>query len=203
MLGYVIFGVTYAFAAAVQPGPLQTHIISQTLSRGWKQTLPASFSPILSDGPIIVLVLLVLSQVPPWLVQFLHFAGALFLFYLTFSAFKAWQNQSVSSSTDIQQRHQTLFKAALVNILNPNPYLGWTLVMGPLFLKGYRETPVHGIALLLAFYITMAICLAAVIILFGFAKNLGPRVNHLTLGFSVVALACFGIYQLWLGINPE
>ena len=201
MLSYVIFGITYAFAAAVQPGPLQTYIITQTLSRGWKRTLPASFSPLLSDGPIIVLVLLVLSQTPRWLIEFLHFAGALFLFYLTLGAYNAWRSGAVSASTDFQQHHQTLFKAALVNILNPNPYLGWTLVMGPLFLRGYRENVLHGIALLLAFYITMVFCLAAIIIVFAFARNLGPRVNHITLGFSVLALACFGIYQLWLGIN--
>ena len=35
MLSYLIFGITYAFAAAVQPGPFQTYIISQTLNRGW------------------------------------------------------------------------------------------------------------------------------------------------------------------------
>ena len=39
---YLILGMTYAFAAAVQPGPLQTYLISQTLSHGWRRTLPAA-----------------------------------------------------------------------------------------------------------------------------------------------------------------
>src|SRR5574340_674780 len=92
MLSYLIFGFTYAFAAAVQPGPFLTYLISQTLSKGWRHTLPACFAPLLSDGPIIVLVLLMLSQIPMWLVRFLHFGGALFLFYLAVGAYKSWKN---------------------------------------------------------------------------------------------------------------
>ncbi len=75
MPGYLILGMTYAFAAAVQPGPLQTYLISQTLANGWRRTIPAAFAPLLSDGPIIILVLLVLSNMPGWLVQVLQCAG--------------------------------------------------------------------------------------------------------------------------------
>ena len=64
MLGYLFLGMTYAFAAAVQPGPFQAYLISQTISNGWRSTLPAAFAPLLSDGPIILVVLLVLSRMP-------------------------------------------------------------------------------------------------------------------------------------------
>lgn len=46
MTTYLILGITYAFAAAMQPGPFQTYVIAQTLSRGWKRTLPAAFAPL-------------------------------------------------------------------------------------------------------------------------------------------------------------
>jgi threonine/homoserine/homoserine lactone efflux protein len=36
MLLYLLQGITYGFAAAVQPGPLQTYLISQTLRNGWR-----------------------------------------------------------------------------------------------------------------------------------------------------------------------
>ena len=133
MVSYLIFGITFGFAAAAQPGPLQTYIISQTFTNGWRRTLPASLSPLISDIPIIILVLFLLSQVPFWLVQFLHFAGALFLFYLTYDTYKTWKNYDENKERESEPNHQTLFKAALVNFFNPNPYLGWSLVMGPLF----------------------------------------------------------------------
>jgi threonine/homoserine/homoserine lactone efflux protein len=71
MTGYLILGMTYAFTAAVQPGPFQTYLISQTLSNGWRRTVPAAFAPLLSDGPIIIFVLLILSRIPNWMTQIL------------------------------------------------------------------------------------------------------------------------------------
>ena len=200
MISYLIFGITYAFAAAVQPGPFLTYLISQTLSKGWRHTLPACFAPLLSDGPIIVLVLLLLSQIPLWLVRILHLGGALFLFYLAVGSYKSWKNFSADKFTAVKNANQTLLKATFVNILNPAPYLGWSLVMGPLFLKGYYETPINGISLLLSFYVTLILSLAGIVFLFAFTRNLGPRVNKITIGLSVIALLCFGIYQLWMGI---
>jgi threonine/homoserine/homoserine lactone efflux protein len=51
MLSYLTPGITYAFAAAVQPGPFQAYLISLTLVTGWRRTLPAVFAPLLSDIP--------------------------------------------------------------------------------------------------------------------------------------------------------
>ena len=201
MVSYLIFGITYGFAAAAQPGPLQTYIISQTFTNGWRRTLPASFSPLISDIPIIILVLFLLSQLPSWLIQILHIAGALFLFYLTYDTYKTWKNYNVNKKTKIQSNQQTLFKAALVNFLNPNPYLGWSLVMGPLFLKGYSEAPANGVALIISFYATLVAGIAGIIILFAFARNFGPKVVKIMLGISIIGLAFFGFYQLWLGFS--
>jgi threonine/homoserine/homoserine lactone efflux protein len=92
-------------------------------------------------------------------------------------------------------------QAVVVNFLNPGPYLGWSLVMGPLLLKGWRETPVNGIALLAGFYISMIVSLMGIILLFAFAKTFGPRVTRALIGVSTIALACFGVYQLWFGMK--
>ena len=145
MLGYLILGITYAFAAAVQPGPFQIYLISQTMSNGWRSTFPAIFAPLLSDGPIILMVLLVLSQMPVWLAQGLQFAGGIFLLYLAVGAFKTWRTFEMKNVIQDQTGRQTTIRGALVNLLNPNPWLAWSLVMGPLLLKGWRETPINGI----------------------------------------------------------
>ena len=52
---YIAQGLVYGFAAAAQPGPLQTYIISQAVARGWKRALPTALAPLISDGPIILL----------------------------------------------------------------------------------------------------------------------------------------------------
>jgi threonine/homoserine/homoserine lactone efflux protein len=197
---YLLQGIGYGLAAASQPGPLQTYLISQSVTRGWKRTLPAALAPLLSDGPIIALCLLVLSQVPPWLDRFLYIAGGLFVLYLAYGTFKSWRNFDLQASEPDSTGGQSIFKAALTIALSPGPYIYWTLVTGPILIKGWRETPANGIGFLSGFYLTMISCLAGIIIIFGLASRFGSKVNRTLLGISAFALLCFGLYQLWLGM---
>jgi threonine/homoserine/homoserine lactone efflux protein len=198
---YVLQGIGYGFAAAVQPGPFQVYVIAQTLNNGWRNTLLAAFAPLISDGPIIALVLLVLSQVPQWMQRFLYVASGLFVLYLAVNAFIGWRNFDPASVTAIPSRQQSLFRAAIMNVLSPGPYIYWSLVTGPILLTGWREAPINGSGFLVGFYAAMILTLAGIIVLFGTARHLGPKVNRAMLGMSVIALACFGLYQLWLGIS--
>lgn len=199
MSGYLIMGIIYAFAAAVQPGPLQAYLIAQTLSNGWRRTIYSSFAPLFSDAPIIVLMLFVLNNVPIIMIHILQCAGGIFILYLAFNAFKTWKNYDAKKVMEVQSSSQTFWKAVLVNLLNPNPYIGWSLVMGPILLGAWRSSPLNGIILLLTFYSTLIICTAIIIILFAYAKSIGPKISKMMVGISAVALAGFGIYQLYLG----
>ena len=198
---YIVQGVAYGFAAAVQPGPLQTYLITQALLKGWRRTLLAAFAPLLSDGPIIVLCLLVISQVPPWLQRFLYVAGGLFVLFLAYQAYRSWRDFNLQLQTVTHSTQQSLLQAALVNLLAPGPYLFWSLVTGPILLSGWREAPIYGMSFLAGFYLTMILILEAIIVLFGAARQFGPGVSRVLLGVSAVALLCFGLYQLWMGIR--
>ena len=197
---YIIQGIGYGFAAAVQPGQFQTYIISQTLTRGWRRILPASFAPLVSDGPIIALCLFVLSQVPIWLQRFLYIAGGSFILYLAYGAYRSWKYYNVSTPIAESNTQQSILKAALTNILNPNPYIYWSLVKGPILLKGWRESPINGLGFLMGFYLTLIFGIGMVIIIFGTARQMGSKVSRALLGISAIALLCFGLYQLWLGV---
>jgi len=200
MITYLIFGISFAFAAAAQPGPLQTYIISQSLKRGWRATLPAAFAPLISDVPILILVLFLLKNVPDNFTIILRISGGLFLLYLGFKAFLSWNKYDAEKDVSAESGKQTLMKAVVVNLLNPNPYLGWSLIMGPLFLEGWAIAPVNGIIMIIGFYSTMIITLGGTIFLFSFAQKLGPKITKIMLGISAAVLFAFGIYQLYLGI---
>jgi threonine/homoserine/homoserine lactone efflux protein len=200
MWPYILQGIVYGFAAAAQPGPLQTYLISQTLRKGWKRTLPAAFAPLLSDGPIIALSLLILSQIPPWLQRSLYIAGGLFVLYLAYGVYKSWKNFDPDLPDIETKTQQGIFKAAMINTLNPNPYIFWSLVTGPILVNGWRETPLYGVVFITGFYVTMILGFSALMLVFGSARKLGARVNHALLGISAVALFCFGLYQVWMGI---
>lgn len=197
---YLLQGIGYGFAAASQPGPFQTYLISQTLTRGWKRTLPAALAPLLSDGPIILICILVLSQVPDWFQRILYVAGGFFILYLSYGAFNAWRNFDVNLSQPVNSGSQSFLKAVLVNGLSPVPYIYWTLVTGPILVRGWREATVNGIGFLAGFYATLVLGLATIILVFGIARKFGNRFNRIMVGLSAIALFCFGLYQLWLGL---
>lgn len=201
MDGYFIPGVTFAFAAAVQPGPLQSYLITQTLTHGWRRTILASFSPLISDIPIISLSLLLLTHLPPYWIQVIQFIGGIYLLYLTYIAFKAFRSVTINQVALSHTPEKTLLKAVFVNLLNPNPYLGWSLVMGPLLLKAWHEGPANGILFLVSFYSTLVISLFATIMLISITKRFGSQMNRILLGISVFALGFFGIYEIALGIS--
>jgi threonine/homoserine/homoserine lactone efflux protein len=199
MPAYVLLGAAYAFAAAVQPGPFQTYLISSTLTHGLRRTLPAVLAPLLSDIPIISLVLVVLTSVPPSAVTVLRLAGGVFLVYLAASAFATFRTYHAPEVLRPARASQTLVKAVVVNLLNPNPYLSWSLVLGPLLLQAWRAAPAHGVALVVAFYVTMIASTAVILVPFAGARALGPRIARALVGVSALALAAFAVYQLWAG----
>jgi threonine/homoserine/homoserine lactone efflux protein len=196
MLGYFLLGATFAFAAVAQPGPLQAWLIAQTASHGWRRTLPAAFSPLLSDGPVILVTVLALSRLPAWLTTWLRMAGGVFVLYLAFGAFRTWRRFDARAPL-APPAGGSLMRATLVNLLNPNPWISWSLVLGPLLLKAWREAPAHAAALLAGFYGVMVTGLAATIVLFGLARKLGPGVSRALIGLSAMALAFFGCWLLW------
>jgi threonine/homoserine/homoserine lactone efflux protein len=200
MLIFVAQGLAYGFAAAVQPGPFQTYVVSQCLSRGWRRTLPMALAPLISDGPIIALMLLVLSQLPDWLHHALYVAGGVFSLYLAYSAYRAWRRFDASQLQHAEPPQYGVLKAALMNALSPGPYVYWSLVTGPILLAGWQESAAAGIGFLFGFYAAMVASLLAIILAFGLARRLGPRVSRALLGISTLALLGFGLYQLYLAL---
>ena len=200
MLPFLLQGLTLGFAAGAQPGPFQTYLITQTLSQGWRRVWIAAFAPLISDGPIVALVLLVLSQVPDWFQRVLQIIGGLFVLYLAWGAFNAWNTFNPDSEAGPQTGPRSLLRAAMMNALSPGPYLFWSLVIGPLIVSTWRENPSNAISIVLAFYAAMIGLNFGVVLIFGQAARFGNQVRKAMLGFSVLALAGFGLYQLWQGV---
>jgi threonine/homoserine/homoserine lactone efflux protein len=196
MLEYLLIGSGFAFAAAIQPGPLQAFLLSSVAQRGWKRTLPAACSPLLSDGPIALFVLLVLNRVPEAMSQVLQAAGGVLLLYFAWASYRQWQNQATPDSAAYHSAPRTFLQAATVNLLNPGVYVGWSLVLGPAVLAAWAQSPANALALLIAFYATMVVTLAGTILLFGTTRFLGPRGRHALVLVSAVILAVLGVYRL-------
>lgn len=201
MLEYLGIGGGLAFAAAVQPGPLQAYLFARVTAIGWRRTLPAAFAPLLTDGPIALVALVVLGQLSSAVQGGLRIAGAVLLGALAWRAVRQWRQGSPGPQARADGNPRTFLEAALVNALNPNPYLGWALVLGPVVLAAWREEPSFAVAVIVSFYATMVIVSALLIVAFGSARLLGPKLQRGLVLVSGLVLAGIAVYQLVAGLQ--
>ncbi len=201
MPGYLILGGGLAFAAVLQPGPLQAFLLARTVAAGWKRTLPAALSPVASDLPIALLVLLVLGRLPAPGQQTLRAAGGLLLLSLAWSTLRRLRSAPGAPHPAPDSAPRTLLQATTVNLLNPNPYLSWAFVLGPAAIRAWRENPLFAVALVTAFYGVMVAGLALFIFVAGTARFLRPGAQRALVLVSAVTLAVLGSYQLFAGVR--
>jgi threonine/homoserine/homoserine lactone efflux protein len=197
---YLLQGITLGFSAAVSPGPFQAYLISQSLRLGWRRALPAVFAPLISDGPIIALVLLVLTNLPPLFLRGLQIAGGFFVLYLGWKSYQAYRNFQPLNLDNAAAERQNVLQAALMNFLSPGPYIFWSILAGPILIRGWGEMPGLGLSFVTGFYAAMVGTLAVLVIIFGAARQAGPRANRVMIGISTLVLVGFGAYQLWQGL---
>jgi threonine/homoserine/homoserine lactone efflux protein len=201
LVAFLLQGLTLGLSAAVSPGPFQAFLLSQTTRNGWRRTLPAALAPLLSDGPIILLVLLLLTQLPAGFLQIIQIGGGLFLLYLAWGAGRNFWRGAAVAPQERGGQTQNFLKAALINSLSPGPYIFWGVLAGPIFLQGWRMAPAVGLSFMIGFYAALIGGFAAFILLFATASQLGPRVARWLNGLSAVALFLFGLYQLGQGFS--
>jgi threonine/homoserine/homoserine lactone efflux protein len=92
-------------------------------------------------------------------------------------------------------------QAATVNLLNPNPYLAWALVLGPAAVAAWRQSPAHAVVLLMAFYGVMVAGLAGFILLASSARFLSLRAQRGLALMSAAILAGLGVYQILISLH--
>ncbi|MGE5423817.1 MAG: LysE family translocator [Syntrophothermus sp.] len=200
MWTFLLPAISFGFAAGVQPGPLTIYLINKTLQNGWRKTFPAIFVPAVTDGPVALVCLLILGNLPPVFLQYIRIGGGLFLLYLAWNAYKTWRKGSPGSSTE-GTAARTIKDAMLINILNPNAYLGWSLVMGPMVIGAWKASPVNALLVLLCFYLTMFTLSAILLLLFHLSREKAPRLQYAFMGLSALFLALIGIWQLYSGLS--
>ena len=197
MVNNILIGISYALSAGLQPGPLQAFFLAKVAEQGWRRTLPAAFAPLISDGPIALVSILLLNILPETFRNLLQLAGGFLLLFFAWNAFRNWREDQEVDFRESETTPKTVFQAALINLLNPNPYLGWSLVMGPAVVAAWAKSPVIAVSLLLAFYITMIITSMVMIYFMGRALLLGPDARKVMNLISALLLVGLGLYFLY------
>lgn len=199
MWSYIVQGVVLGLYAAATPGPFQAFLFSETLRVGWKRTLPAAFAPLGSDAPVLCLFLLVLSQLPDKLLSALQVGGGLFMLYLAWGVLKSVRSGGSQAAAEQDSSPRSLWKASLMNLLNPNVYIFWGTIGAPIVLKAWETSLAWGWGFILVFYAVLIPALAGTIVLFGTVGRLKASVQRGILAGLALLLVGFGIFQIWHG----
>src|SRR5437763_1080076 len=70
----------------VSPGPVLTLVITETLKGGWLRGAAVAAGPLLADGPIVLVALGVMNELPEQFVPAISLVGGIFLLYLAATA---------------------------------------------------------------------------------------------------------------------
>lgn len=169
----LLLGITIGLSAGVSPGPLLTLVITTALQRGFGAGARVACSPLLTDGPIIAVVLLFLSRVPGAVLTTFGVAGGLFVIYLGVTTIReAAEGRLQPAGGPPVQRD--LWQGAFVNAVSPHPWLFWLSVGGPILVSAWGEAAPRAVAFLGGFYLCL---IGSKIALAGIVAAGGRRLN--------------------------
>jgi len=137
-----------------------------------------------------------LRALPSSFRSWLQLAGGVLLLIFAWSAFRNSRREQPPPADDPSSTPKTIGQAALINLLNPNPYLGWSLVMGPAVISAWEVGPGMALALLFSFYVTMISISLLLIYLMGQALLIGPGARRTLSLISGTLLVGLGLYFL-------
>ncbi|MFX1563250.1 MAG: LysE family translocator [Promethearchaeota archaeon] len=149
-LEFLVSGVIFGLAAGTSPGPLLALVFSETIKYGKREGIKIAVSPLITDSPIILFVLFILSSLKGYnfVVGMISLFGACYLIYL------GVENLRVKiDEFDVKPGKEDALKRGVIsNFLNPHPYLFWLSIGGPMIFKSLDIHISATILFILGFY---------------------------------------------------
>lgn len=159
----LVSGLVLGLSAGLSPGPMLTLVIFQTLKHGIREGLKVAMAPLITDAPIVLVSLLLLSRMS----HMAEVLGTLSLFgaaYLFFLAYESLRFKGADPGLETANP-QSIKKGVMINFLNPSPYMFWMTIGGPLVIKAWQDHIAAPVAFIVPFYVLLvgSKCLVAVI----------------------------------------
>ena len=197
-MAFLATGLLLGLSGGLSPGPVTTLVITHTLRHGFLEGTKIAIAPLVTDLPIVLGALFLFSRVSDIdaVLGVIAIVGAGYLFFLARETFRAGP-----IGADVRVEAPRSLRLGLVaNLLNPNPYLFWTLVGAPTLYRAIDVGAAATAAFLLTFYGGLVGGKIAFAVLAARSRAyLGGRAYRLTLKALGLALGAFGLVFLWNG----
>lgn len=203
VLGLALAGITLGIVEGVKPGPLLTTVIKETLTSGFRGGMRAASAPIFTDGPLILFSIFMAGWIATQPLVFcgISILGAIFLTRMGIECFYPEIPDIDSSDVDLSRSFK---RGILTNLLNPNAYIFWLLVGGPLMATAADTEPLAPFAYAISFILSIVIVKIALAYFFSKAQvNLSSDRYLLALKICGLAMFIFALsfvykaYDLW------
>ena len=150
---FLTVGIVLGLAAGISPGPLFALVISETLRHGKAEGIKVALVPLLTDIPIVILTLFVLSKLSnsDTALGIIAILGGGFVGYLAYESIKI----KALEINIKEQKPQSIRKGIFANILNPHPYIFW-LTIGAATMQNALQAGITAlVAFIVAFYVLL------------------------------------------------
>jgi len=198
-------GIALGIIEGIKPGPLLTMVIRESLSKGLKAGMWTAAAPIFTDGPMIIASLFLAGWMAtqPSVLFSISLLGALFLTKMGLECFSLEPPDPAKTDDDATGSFK---RGVLTNLLNPNVYMFWFLIGGPLMASAAEQEPLAPILYAICFLITIILVKASIAWLFvGGGTWLSPRKYRIAMvicGLAMLGFAASFAYQAY-GLYPE
>jgi threonine/homoserine/homoserine lactone efflux protein len=160
---FLVSGLIFGLSAGLTPGPILTLVIYQTLKHGIKEGVKVAMAPLLTDVPIVIVSLFLLARMSNMksVLGLLSIFGGIYLFYLAYESIR-FKGANLNNE---DAKPQSIKRGVMANFLNPNPYIFWISIGGPLVLKASQVHIAASILFIVPFYALLvgSKCMVAVI----------------------------------------
>ncbi len=170
MLHFLTIGTVLGISAGFAPGPLLTLVISETLQHDIKSGVKVALAPIITDLPIIVLTLFILSKLSAfhYVLGIISLAGGLFILSMGFQGIRTKGVEIFLEGI----KPKSFTKGILANALSPHPYLFWFSVGAPTMTRAMGHGISAPVAFIISFYVFLVGSKIMLAILIGKSKSL-------------------------------
>lgn len=184
-------GVALGLIEGIRPGPLLTMVIRETLSGGWPAGARAASAPIFTDGPLIIVSIFLSGWIAeqPSILFLISILGATFLLWFGIDCFRIDLPNSEISQMAVSGSFR---RGLLTNLLNPNVYVFWFLIGGPLMASAADKEPLAPVAYALSFLVSIIIVKVTIAYFFHRTRGrLSPKGYRIALAICGIGMFVF------------
>jgi len=202
-MAYAFLGLSLGLSAGLAPGPLLALVIQRSMQGGLASGLRIAVAPLLTDLPIVVLSFLLVGRLPEAGLDIMLGIGGLFVLWLGINAYRH-AGDGIDTTAPTSAR-QDFLHGALINFLNPHPYLFWVAVGAPTVVRAWRSEPWLTVVFIVSFYALLIGSKVTFAFVFSRARALPQRQYTRMIRFSSLLLLVAGalmLFTAWRNLSP-